>query len=170
MRQLIGVLWMRKLLVGAALAFFAAGAAQASDYIVVASTTPSVHVGQQVDAGSRLMVEPGRSVTLMRPSGEISTLAGAPGGAAVPGAKTPADAKRMAALALLATPRATTAFGARRGGLCPAPEDLTALDAIVDASNTPGCRNVASQAFQQYLQRTGAANAASTGQGASPTP
>ena len=147
---------MRKLLTGLALSLLFSGAAIASDYIVVNSTDASIKRGQSYDAGSRVALGAGQTVTLMRASGEVTTLRGAAGGVAVPGAKlAAADAARFETLrALVQPPPEGRTFGARRGGICPAIETLTSLDDIVRVADTSGCKSVARQALEAYLAKS----------------
>ena len=149
---------MRKLLIGVALSVAFAGAAMASDYIVVNSTDASIKRGQSFDAGARVALGAGQSLTLMRASGEVTTLRGAAGGVAVPGARlASADAARFETLrALVQPPPEGRTFGARRGGICPALESLTRLDDIVRVAETSGCKTVARQALDAYLNKTAA--------------
>ena len=96
------------------------------------------------------------TVTLMRASGEVTTLRGAAGGVALPGARlASADAARFETLrALVQPPPEGRTFGARRGGICPALESLTTLDDIVRVAETSGCKTVARQALEAYLAKT----------------
>ena len=147
---------MRKLLTGVALSLVFSGAAMASDYIVVNSTDASIKRGQSYDAGARVALGAGQTVTLMRASGEVTTLRGAAGGVAVPGARlAAADAARFETLrALVQPPPEGRTFGARRGGICPAIETLTSLDDIVRVADTSGCKSVARQALEAYLAKS----------------
>jgi hypothetical protein len=149
---------MRKTLIGLAMSFAFGGTALASDYIVVSSTDPAIARGQAFDAGAKVALGPGKTVTLMRASGEVTTLKGGPSGAVVPGAKlAAADAARFDTLRALVEPPPTgRTFGARRGGLCPAVESLTSLDDIVQVAQTSGCKTVARQALDAYLAKNGA--------------
>ena len=148
---------MRKLLIGVVLSVAFGGAAMASDYIVVNSSDPAFKRGQSFDAGARLALGAGQSVTLMRASGEVTTLRGAAGGVAIPGARlAAADSARFETLrALVQPPPEGRTFGARRGGICPALESLTSLDDIVRVADTSGCKAVARQALDAYLAKTG---------------
>ncbi|HEX7948513.1 MAG TPA: hypothetical protein VF495_27865 [Phenylobacterium sp.] len=133
------------------------GTALASDYIVVNSTDPGIKKGQAFDAGARVQLAAGQTLTLMRASGEVTTLKGAPAGVVVPGAKlAAADAARFETLrALVQPPPEGRTFGARRGGICPAVEALTTLDDIVRVAETSGCKTVARQALEAYLAKSG---------------
>jgi len=133
------------------------GFAVASDYIVVNSTDISIKRGQSFDAGARLALGAGQTLTLMRASGEVMALRGAAGGVAVPGARlASADAARFETLrALVQTPPAGRTFGARRGGICPAVDSLVTLDDIVRVAETSGCKTVARLALDAYLNKTG---------------
>ena len=146
---------MRKLLIGAALSLTFGGVAIASDYIVVNSTDPAIKRGQAFDAGARVALGTGKTVTLMRASGEVTTLRGAPSGAIVPaGRVASADAARFETLrALVEPPPQGRTFGARRGGICPAVESLTNLDDIVRTAESSGCKTVARQALDAYLAK-----------------
>lgn len=146
---------MRNLLIGAAIALAVGGSAVASDYIVVNSTDPSIKRGQALDAGSRVALGAGQTLTLMRASGEVTTLRGANGGVAVPGARlASADTARFETLrALVQPPPEGRTFGARRGGICPALETLTTLDDIVRVAESSGCKTVARQALEAYLAK-----------------
>jgi hypothetical protein len=148
---------MRKILIGLALSLAFGGTALASDYIVVNSTDPGIKKGQAFDAGARVQLSAGQTLTLMRASGEVTTLKGAAAGVVVPGAKlAAADAARFETLrALVQPPPEGRTFGARRGGICPAVEALTSLDDIVRVAETSGCKSVARQALEAYLAKTG---------------
>ena len=148
---------MRKILIGLAMSFAFCGTALASDYIVVNSTDPGIKRGQAFDAGTKVQLGAGQTLTLMRASGEVTTLKGAAAGVTVPGAKlASADATRFEVLrALVQPPPEGRTFGARRGGLCPALEALTTLDDIVHVAETSGCKTVARQALEAYLAKTG---------------
>ena len=148
---------MRKILIGLALSLAFGGTALASDYIVVNSTDPGIKRGQAFDAGARVQLAAGQTLTLMRASGEVTTLKGAAAGVTVPGAKlAAADTARFETLrALVQPPPEGRTFGARRGGICPAVEALTTLDDIVHVAETSGCKSVARQALEIYLAKTG---------------
>jgi hypothetical protein len=135
------------------------GAALAHDFIVVSSTDPAIHVGQPIDAGVHLAIGPGKSVTLIRTSGEVVTIQGGAQGASAPGMKTAqADTGKFEALqALFQAPPAGRTFGARRG-FCPGADALTTLDSILQADKS-GCKRAAREAFQSYLKKAGAPNA-----------
>lgn len=147
---------MRKLLIGVVLSAFCGTAAVAADYIVVNSTDPAIKRGQAYDAGARVPVGVGKTITVMRPSGEVTTIRGAAGGATLPANRiASADAARFETLrALVEPPPVGRTFGARRGGICPAIESLTTLDDIVRTAESSGCKTVARQALDNYLQKT----------------
>lgn len=147
---------MRNLLIGLALSLTCGTAALASDYIVVNSTDPAIKRGQAFDAGARVQLGAGQTLTLMRASGEVTTLRGASGGVAVPGARlAAADSARFETLrALVQPPPEGRTFGARRGGICPALESLTTLDDIVRVAESSGCKTVARQALDAYLAKS----------------
>jgi len=146
---------MRKLLIGVVLSIAFGGAAMASDYIVVNSSDPNIKKGQALDAGTKVALAAGQTMTLMRASGEVTTLRGAAAGVTVPGARlAAADAARFETLrALVEPPPQGRTFGARRGGICPAVESLTTLDDIVRVAESSGCKTVARQALDAYLAK-----------------
>ena len=146
---------MRKLLIGVALSVAFGGAAMASDYIVVNSSDPAIKRGQAFDAGARVALGAGKTLTVMRASGEVTTLRGGAAGTTIPGARVAAaDAARFETLrALVEPPPQGRTFGARRGGICPAMESLTTLDDIVRTAESSGCKTVARQALDAYLEK-----------------
>lgn len=147
---------MRRFLIGVSLSLAFGGAAMASDYIVVGSSDPAIPRGQAFDAGAKVALGAGKTLTLMRASGEVVTLKGSAAGATVPGAKlASADAARFETLrALVQPPPEGRTFGARRGGICPAVETLTTLDDIVRTAEASGCKAVARQALDAYLAKS----------------
>lgn len=149
---------MRKLLIGVVLSVAFGGAAAASDYIVVSSSDPSIPRGQALDAGARVALGAGKTITVMRATGEVMTLKGGASGVVVPAAKmAAADSARFETLrALVEPPPQGRTFGARRGGICPAIESLTTLDDIVRVAETSGCKTVARKALDAYLAQNGA--------------
>lgn len=151
---------MRKLLIGVAVSVAFGGAAMASDYIVVSSTEPAIARGQAFDAGAKVALGAGKTLTVMRASGEVTTLRGGPAGATIPGARVAAaDVARFETLRALVEPPPTgRTFGARRGGICPAAETLTSLDDIVRTAEASGCKTVARQALDAYLAKGGSSN------------
>jgi hypothetical protein len=150
---------MRRLILGGLIALTMGGAALAHDFIVVSSTDPSVRTGQALDAGAHLAIAPGKSVTLIRTSGEVVTIQGGAQGATLPAMMTAqADAGRFDAIhALFQAPPSGRTFGARRG-FCPGADALTTLDSILQADKT-GCKRASREAFQVYLKKAGAPNA-----------
>ncbi len=148
---------IRKLLTGLAVSLVCGGAAMASDYIVVGSTDPAIKRGQAFDAGARVQLGAGKTITLMRASGEVTTLKGAASGVVVPANRlASADTARFETLrALVEPPPQGRTFGARRGGICPAVETLTTLDDILRTAEASGCKTVARQALENYLAKTG---------------
>ncbi len=150
---------MRSVVLGGALALIVGGAALAHDFIVVSSTDPSVHSGQSLDAGAHLSLMSGKSITMIRTSGEVVTLHGGAGGVTLPGAQgAQADNSKYEALhALFQAPPAGRTFGARRG-FCPSADALTTLDAILQADKN-GCKRASHEAFQAYLKNAGAPDA-----------
>jgi hypothetical protein len=144
---------MRKTILGFMLAAGVAGAAQAADFVVVKSTDPVVRPGLELDAGQRIALGAGQTVTLMSASGSVSTLRGAAGGAVTPRAGAQADDGRLAALKVLVDPPPTgRTFGARRSGVCPDPSTLTTLDDILSVQSN-GCAAQARLALEAYVDQ-----------------
>ena len=142
---------MRRTILAFMLAAGVAGAAHAADFVVVKSTDPAVKPGLELDAGQRIALAAGQTLTLMSASGSVSTLHGALGGAMTPRAGGPADDARMAALKVLVDPSPTgRTFGARRSGICPDPSTLTTLDDILSVQSD-GCAAQARLALQAYV-------------------
>jgi len=142
---------MRKTILGFMLAVGLAGAAQAADFVVVKSTDPAVRPGLELNAGQRIALGAGQTLTLMSASGSVSTLRGAAGGAVAPRAGGQADSERMAALKLLVDPPPTgRTFGARRSGVCPDPATLKTLDEILSVQAN-GCAVQARVALEAYV-------------------
>jgi len=148
---------MRSIMVGVLLAAGIAGAANASDFIVVNSTDPSVKRGQALDAGMRIPVAAGKTLTVMRASGEVTTLTAGAAGVTLPGARVAsADSARMDSLkALLDPPPAGRTFGARRGGFCPPAASAVTLDDILKLADQSGCKAEAREALDAYVAKSG---------------
>ncbi len=149
---------MRRVLIGAVMAAAFAGAANASDYIVVNSTDPGIKKGMALDAGARVPLAAGKTLTIMKISGEISTLNGGANGAVVPASRVAVqDAARFDNLkALIDPPPAGRTFGARRGSqICPPAASLVTIDDIMRVADTPGCKPVAREALDAYIAKGG---------------
>jgi hypothetical protein len=134
------------------------GAAVASDFIVVSSSDPAIKRGQAYDAGARVPLATGATLTIMRASGEVQTLRGSAAGVTLPTARlAQADAAKFAGLqALVQPPPQGRTFGARRSGLvCPPVESLTKLEDILKAAEAPGCKTVAREALDAYIAKGG---------------
>ena len=146
---------MRGALLGVLLVAGVAGAAQASDYIVVNSTDPGVKRGLALDAGMRVPVAAGKTLTVMRTSGEVTTLQGGPAGVTLPGARMAGgDGARFDSLkALIDPPPPGRTFGARRGGFCPPAASATTLDQILKLADTAGCKAEAREALDAYVAK-----------------
>ena len=147
---------MRRVLYGVVLALGLGGVANASDFIVVNSTDPSIARGQAFDAGVRVPLAAGKTLKLMRPSGEVTTVQGAASGVILPGQKLAAnDSARFDTLkALLDPPPTGRTFGARRGGFCPPAESLVTMDDIVRVAQTSGCKSEARTALDAFLAKS----------------
>jgi hypothetical protein len=148
---------MRRLLIGVLLAAGLAGAANASDYIVVNSTDPTVKRGLALDAGMRLPVAAGKSLTVMRASGEVTTLQAGPAGVTLPGARLAAnDSARFDSLkSLIDPPPQGRTFGARRGGFCPPAASAVTLDDILKLADQSGCKAEAREALDAFIAKAG---------------
>jgi hypothetical protein len=148
---------MRRILLGMLLAAGFAGAANASDYIVVNSTDPGVKRGMALDAGMHVAVAAGKTLTVMRATGEVTTLKAGPGGVTIPaGRMAAADSARFDSLkALVEPPPAGRTFGARRGGFCPPAESAQTLDDILRLADQAGCKAEARQALDAYVAKQG---------------
>ena len=143
---------MRKAILGFLLAVGVAGAAQAGDYVVVASTDPAVKPGLELDGGQRLALGAGRTLRLINASGEVTTLRGGPSGAIAPRPGAPTDPTRLAQLKVLIDPPPTSrTFGGRRAGVCPDPSTLTTMDQILSVQSG-GCAEQAKAALDAYLE------------------
>lgn len=140
-------------LAGAA-ALFAAGAAVAADYVVVASNDPDIVRGQALDAGARIALPAGGKLTLMHASGDFVTVQGAAGGVVLPKrAANQADADRLAILKLMVAPPArqvASGIRTRGAGICPSADVLTSLDAIAQAQQAR-CSEPAREALEAWL-------------------
>jgi len=142
---------MRKTILGFMLAVGLAGVAQAADFVVVKSTDPAVRPGLELNAGQRVALGAGETLTLMSAGGSVSTLRGAAGGAVTPRAGGQVDNARMAALKTLVDPPPVgRTFGARRSGVCPDPTTLTTLDEILSVQSN-GCTAQARTALEAYV-------------------
>ncbi len=150
---------MRRSLIGVALALAFAGAANASDFIVVNSTDPGVKRGQALDGGAHVAVAAGKTLTIMRLSGEITTLTAGAAGVTLPTVRVAvADSARFDNLkALIEPPPQGRTFGARRGGgICPPASSLVTLDDILRVADGGGCKAEARQALDAYIAKGGA--------------
>ena len=157
---------MRGALFGAVLALALAGSAAAADYIVVNSTDPAIKRGQALDAGARVSLGAGKTLTVMKASGEVTTLRGAAAGVVLPSARVAsADAARFESLkALVEPPAQGRSFGARRsGGVCPPKDSLTNLEDILKAAETSGCKAIAREALDAYIAKVEAGGASGNG-------
>ncbi|MBS0360770.1 MAG: hypothetical protein JSR98_05280 [Proteobacteria bacterium] len=150
---------MRRILLGVLFAAGLAGAAEASDYIVVGSTDPAVKKGMALDAGMHVAVAAGKTLTVMRATGEVTTLHATAAGVTVPGAKlSTADSSKFDSLkALVEPPPQGRTFGARRGGFCPPAESAQTLDDILKLADQAGCKAEARQALDAYIAKNGGA-------------
>ncbi|HEX4096815.1 MAG TPA: hypothetical protein VHX64_08805 [Caulobacteraceae bacterium] len=150
---------MRGIVLGLVLALGAAGAAWASDFVVVSSSDPGIRAGQGLDAGAHLNLGPGRSLTIIRTSGEVMTVQGSPRGVVLPASASGQNggARLQTLQALFQRPPAGRTFGAQRG-FCPGPAAYTSMDAIITAFQN-GCQAEARKAMNVYLQRHGVSGA-----------
>jgi hypothetical protein len=132
-------------------------AAQASDFIVVSSNDPAIARGQSFDGGARIPLASGKKLTLMRATGEVTTVQGAASGVVLPSLRVASnDSARFDTLhTLLAPPPEGRTFGARRGGFCPPAESLTTIDDILRVAQTSGCKAEARTALEAYIAKNG---------------
>ncbi|MDZ4374412.1 MAG: hypothetical protein U1C74_23720 [Phenylobacterium sp.] len=133
-----------------------AGAAAARDYVVVASTAPAITRGQGFEAGARVSLAAGQSLTLMHASGDVVRIKGAAGGVLLPRrAANQGEADRLAILKVIVAPAANERVGGMRlsrtrSGICPEPATVRTLDAIVQ-THQAGCRRQAAQALDTWI-------------------
>ena len=148
---------MRRIILGLVVSLGMAGMAWASDFVVVSSTDPAIRAGQGLDAGAHINLQSGKTLTLIRTSGEVTTLQGSAHGVVVPAqalAQNGGGGRFETLQALFQRPPSGRTFGARRGGVCPAPAAYTTMDAILTAYQN-GCQSEARQALHAYLDRRG---------------
>jgi hypothetical protein len=133
-----------------------AGAAAARDYIVVASSDPAITKGSSYDAGAKIALGAGQTLTLMHASGDMVRIRGSAGGVLLPRRQAgQAEAERLAVLRLIVSSTDKRPQGAMyatrtRGGVCPAPASITTLDGIVQV-HKGGCPKEAAQALDAWL-------------------
>jgi len=134
-----------------------ATAAVARDYVVVGSTSPAIARGQGLEAGARVSLAPGQTLTLMHASGDVVRIKGAQGGVVLPRrSASQGDADRLAILKVMVAPAASEkvgSVGARRtrSGICPEPARIVTLDAIVQTYQA-GCKSQATQALDVWIE------------------
>lgn len=159
---------MRGVVLGILLSLAATGLAWAGEFVVISSTDPAIHAGQGLDAGAHLNLGPGRSLTVIRTSGEVMTVQGSAHGVVLPaGAAAQGGGARFQTLqALFQRPPAGRTFGAQRG-FCPGPAAYTTMDAILTAFQN-GCQAEARLALHAYLVRHGVSIAADDAAPAAP--
>lgn len=132
-----------------------AGAAAASDFVVVSSTDPGIARGMAVAGGANLPLGAGKTVVLVDTSGQITRVSGAPGGVTLPRRQmASANADRVAVLKMLVAPPRLKRSGPG-GKTCPN-ADLTAFDGIVATAQVDGCLTRARTAFDAYVARASA--------------
>lgn len=128
--------------------------AVAADYVVVRSSDPTLLRGQAFDAGARLPLAAGSSVTLMHASGDVVTLTGADGGVSLPRrVATAANADRLAVVKFILARKSGETHASvprTRGGICPPLDTVTTLDAIAQVYQG-GCAGEAEVALDAFL-------------------
>ena len=145
---------MKRTILGFALALATAGAASAADYVVVASTDATLKPGQTLNAGQRVALAAGQSLTLMSGGGDVTTLRGAAAGVAIPARKAGEDNSRVQALAVLVSPPPSSRqFGGRRGGVCPPASELKTVDQIL-AAQSGSCDREARAALEALVAKS----------------
>jgi hypothetical protein len=133
-----------------------ATAAAARDYVVVSSTDPAVVRGQIFDAGARIALPAGKTLTLMHATGDLVRLKGSAAGVTVPRrAASQGDADRLAILKVIVAPADRQAMGGvamrkTRSGICPPTETVRTLDDIVLVHRS-GCTAVAAEALEAWI-------------------
>lgn len=132
-----------------------APAAMARDYIVVSSTDPALVRGQGFDAGARVALGPGRTLILMHASGDVVRVQGAAGGVVLPRrAASQGEADRLAILKVIVAPPEAKAAGGvalrKTRSVCPSPEMVTTLDAIVQVHQA-ACATEAAMALDRWI-------------------
>lgn len=132
-----------------------AGAAAARDYIVVASTDPAIARGQAYESGAKVVLAPGRTLTLMHASGDLIRLKGLAGGVLLPRrAASQVEAERLAILKSMVSTDQGQPGAARpsrnRAGVCPAAANIVTLDAMVQVYQA-GCPAEAAEALEAWL-------------------
>jgi hypothetical protein len=136
---------------------FVATTALARDYVVVSSTSAGITRGQSLEAGLRIALPPGQTLTLMHASGDIVRLRGAAGGVVLPRrAASKGEADRLAVLKLMVAPAASEKVGGvgerrTRSGICPEAARILTLDAIVQTYQA-GCKSQATQALETWIE------------------
>lgn len=134
-----------------------ATAALARDYVVVSSTSPAITRGQSLEAGVRVALPPGQTLTLMHASGDVVRLKGAAGGVLLPRrVASTGEADRLAVLKLMVAPAASEKVGSvgerrTRSGICPEATRVVTLDAIVQTYQA-GCKSQATQALETWIE------------------
>ena len=120
------------------------------------STDPAVARGKAFEAGTRVALPVGRTLTLMHASGDLVTVKGAAGGVLLPRrVASQGDADRLAILKVIVAPADRQAAGLvsmrkTRSGICPSPETVRTLDAIVQV-HSAGCATVAVEALEAWI-------------------
>jgi hypothetical protein len=145
---------MRRIVLGLVMVMAFAGVARAGDFVVVNSTDPAFRPGQSFDAGAHVRLSAGSSLTLVRTSGEVTILKGAPNGVVLPNGGGPQNPASFDALqAMFSRPPSGRAFGARRG-FCPGADALMSMESILTAYQR-GCQTEARDALKAYLKAQG---------------
>lgn len=145
---------MRRIVLGVLAAVGLAGAAQAADFVVVASTDPAIPRGREVDAGERLPLGAGKTLVVIDTAGQVTRLTGSDAGATAPRRQQLAsvNAEKMAILKMLVAQPRTRRGAALEKPACPDAASLTSLDPILAAAQVDGCLSTARGAFETYVQ------------------
>lgn len=156
---------MRTAIFAVAATMLLTGAAMAHEYIVVSSSDPAIAKGVTLSEGAVVPLASGRSLTVMSPTGRLTTYRGGAGAVVLPKLAMAADPTSFDALAaLVRRPPARRISGAMRGGgagnargpsgptpVCAAAEELVTVEQIV-AADAAGCGMTAKVALEAYLQ------------------
>lgn len=149
-----------------------AGAASAETFLVLSSADPSLKKGTSLEAGASVPVPAGSVVTVMSETGEVVRLTAGAGGLQLPAPSGKISNTTFVSLKnmLLRKPPTRRAFGAMRGAQaeCPTAQELTTLEAILEADKTSACRTVANEALETFIAQSSTPDATDGAEPAAP--
>jgi hypothetical protein len=144
---------MRKVMLGVLLAVGLAGAAEASDFVVVSSTDPAVARGTEYASGQALQIAPGKSVVLIDPAGNVKRLTGGAVAQTLPRRQLASvDEQRMAVVKMLVAPARIRRAAPKLDQVCPE-ADLATFAGILTVAPVDGCLTRARDAFDAYVEK-----------------